>query len=388
MLLVHATLAAPPPAGGSPLTPNATLPTPHHSAFNNYEPAHARRIEALTGERLHTRRTTECAAATSSELALPPRASGTRTRGKRRASVYFQHLHKAGGTMMCELAQRNGEKMMDTAQIQENCSPKGDGIWLERNEIGPGYSRACADRMRLAAMTSFMAVERWADRDMCADDLDYAVVVRDPIDRIVSNTIFTQSSAAGGPGCIEEAYPYEKCTGDAIVGWVAPGAEVSLHAPEALRRCDLIERSTAGYDNFYVRSLVGPDAFTLPAGSITREHLTKAKKRLAKYAAIIVLDSFDEQSAQLAHILGWRTLDLGDVANSKQSHGLGSAPPPFTDAQLAQLAEANALDYDLYCFAKQLAEERTRVAVLAKATSAGTQYDARIMASSRDHKVS
>ena len=260
---------------------------------------------------------------------------------------------------LCELAQRNGEKMMDTAQIQENCSPKGDGIWLERNEIGPGYSRACADRMRLAAMTSFMAVERWADRDMCADDLDYAVVVRDPIDRIVSNTIFTQSSAAGGPGCIEEAYPYEKCTGDAIVGWVAPGAEVSLHAPEALRRCDLIERSTAGYDNFYVRSLVGPDAFTLPAGSLTREHLTKAKKRLSKYAAIIVLDSFDEQSAQLAHILGWRTLDLGDVANSKQSHGLGSAPPPFTDAQLAQLAEANALDYELYCFAQQLAAART-----------------------------
>ena len=135
-----------------------------------------------------------------------------------------------------------------------------------------------------------------------------------------------------------------------------------------------------------MRSLVGPDAFTLPAGSITREHLTKAKKRLAKYAAIIVLDSFDEQSAQLAHLLGWRTLDLGDVANSKQSHGLGSVPPPFTDAQLAQLAEANALDYELYCFAKQLAEAAPR-AMLAKATSAGTQYDARIMASSRDHKV-
>ena len=76
------------------------------------------------------------------------------------------------------------------------------------------------------------------------------------------------------------------------------------------------------------------------------------------------------------------------MANSTQSPGLGSAPPPFTDAQLAQLAEANALDYELYCFAKQLAEERTRIAVLADATSAGTQYDARIMASSRDHKVS
>lgn len=119
-----------------------------------------------------------------------------------------------------------------------------------------------------------------------------------------------------------------------------------------------VERSTAAYDNLYVRTLAGREAFSRPAGGVTRAHLEAAKARLATYSVVLILDAYDSQAVQLADRIGWRTTSLGHEApNQGVSFNMSSF---FSAAQLAILRAANALDYELYCFAQRLALARTR----------------------------
>jgi hypothetical protein len=131
----------------------------------------------------------------------------------------------------------------------------------------------------MAKTRTFMAVERWLDADApCANEgtpgvdnphLTYGVMLRDPLDRIVSNMLWTQAR----PGYDPVAHSVDK-----IMSWVEPGAAHALSGADALLDANMIERSTAAYSNFYVRSLAGPDVFGLPVGKVTHQHLLAAKQ--------------------------------------------------------------------------------------------------------------
>lgn len=205
-----------------------------------------------------------------------------------------------------------------------------------------------------AAGLTYMSLERWLDAELC-QDLQYATLLRDPLDRIVSNEVFT--------------YGKQNHTGE-IMRWVEPGA---AHFPDY--KDQLIDASTATYDNFYIRTLVGASIFKLPAGQITREHLQAAKDRLRGFSVVMVLDGFERHAAQLMQLMGWTTLKA-DCNDARLKPPKGSEwvleticdrspahPSPFTETQLQKLRERNALDYELYCFAKELAELRTSAAL-------------------------
>ena len=122
---------------------------------------------------------------------------------------------------------------------------------------------------------------------------------------------------------------------------------------------------TAAVDNFYVRSLCGPDVFHLPVGTLTREHLAQAKQRLAAFEAVLILEEYDAGLAQLEHLLSWKRPPKKDA---HRSFGSGDTTIAFTAPQRQILVDRNQLDIELFQFAtvRQLsfvhsARKRTRV---------------------------
>ena len=239
------------------------------SGFHPADDERAALIEVLTGETIRYSRPTECGILSPSELESPSEGA------EGEIPIVHLHLHKCAGTTTCDLARMNmGSGVMDRFQMENNCATLGDGNWLTRNEIVPGFSKSCDERRDLARTHPFVMIERWLDSDAPCDGLKHSVVIRDPIDRIVSNVLFTKNE----PGYDSSAHSPAQ-----FVSWAAPGEVHAItNSPDALQGSNMIERSTATVENFYVRSLAGPEAFMVPAGQLDKGHLEKAHVRLSR----------------------------------------------------------------------------------------------------------
>lgn len=387
----------------------------HRSSFNPPDDARAALIEVLTGETVRYSRQTECERLLAPELE-PPSQNG---------HIVHLHLHKCAGTTTCDLARANmGASVMDSFQAENNCAALGDGNWLARNGIEPGFSVGCEERKEKARTHPFFMIERWLDSDAPCDNMKHSVVIRDPIDRIVSNVLFTKTQEGYDPIAHSPAQ---------FVSWAAPGKvhaitmEPGAQGPsDAMRGSDMIERSTAAVDNFYVRSFAGPEAFMVPAGQLGQEHLEKAKNTLRSFSVVIMLEKFDTQSAQYAHSFGWQQLFTQQMLqNHTKDHGhqvevtidtegnleigqstaevaRATSEDVFSEEELETLVTANQLDYEaprhpwplpsppphpiahdawrplypqFFCYAKQIAAARTEFARAAGATSALQQLE-------------
>ena len=342
----------------------AMQPEPHPPVLNV---AHERReiIERLTGETLRVHTKHKCPASKASDhdgagerhaAAMDKCAMDKCPTDYLRNTSYYVHVHKCGGTTVCQLAQKNGERINAFAR-RHNCNQKGDGPNAEVHGWEPGFSRRCAERRQL--QSSFHMIERWMDRDWESCGMTRAITIRDPLDRIISNYLFETSP---GHGRVNAA----RLTVKQLMKAIQPGATFGLEKPLALQGDTMVGSSTAAWDNFLTRTLGGPDVFRLPARALNQTHLTKAKDRLRAFEVIVMLDEFDTDSAQLAHMMGWSTL-LVDHANDGADH----MPSPFSEEQLRTLAEVNAMDSELVCLARELARERTRRAEARGALSAG-----------------
>ena len=146
------------------------------------------------------------------------------------------------------------------------------------------------------------------------------------------------------------------------------------------------EWSTAAFDNYFVRVLGGNDVYWLPAGAVNRTHLDNAKQVLQRYQVIMTLDTFDEDALQMSELLGWTVTALDtpedDVPTLQQLRSTGTAaglPFPFSEEQLQALSSANALDYELLCFARSMRgrrldeARRLRSSKLARRHQSGSQ---------------
>ena len=53
-------------------------------------------------------------------------------------------------------------------------------------------SVSCSERRGMMATSSFMGQERFVDDHICADELVHGIMLREPVDRLVSNTAYAQ----------------------------------------------------------------------------------------------------------------------------------------------------------------------------------------------------
>ena len=161
-----------------------------------------------------------------------------------------------------------------------------------------------------------------------------AIMIRDPLDRIVSAVSFEAEF---------HAHVKTRKLVETIMRSIQPGAMDALEEPEALKDTHMIGYGTAAWDNFLTRTLGGPDVFRLPARSLNATHLEQAKQKLSNFEIVMMLDEFDADSAQLAHVLGWHALVVEEHLPAQWLRRAEHTANPFSKQQLRELAEVNAL---------------------------------------------
>jgi len=353
--LLAALAATQPPQGGSVLVPQPA--TKMTSLVVRLYPSKTKKVVATkTGETLtaYHASSSQCPKLSKSDLALQQPLSLNATR----KPFLWTHIHKCAGSSMCALANLNNENMTK-AQSTMNCNTCGDtcrisvkdamaceASWAAR-KCAYSASLSCTARQHRATSSSFMGQERFVDKQLCPEALNYGIMLREPLERLLSNTHYARTM---------EGYGAWDVSPEQVLSLIQPNASSCLDgACDDCMNCNTVERSPAAYDNLYVRTLAGYDAFTLPAGQLTRAHLQAAKARLSAYSVVLILDEYENHEAQLRHWLGWTVTALASerVTENEETSAF------FTDEQLDTLARANELDYELYCFAKSLAAART-----------------------------
>jgi hypothetical protein len=201
----------------------------------------------------------------------------------------FLHFSKAGGTLMCDVATHNCAE----GQVPEdNCWHTGDGpMWCPMSRVPKQLS--CEQRALKATKNGFrfMAVERYMDAGPPCPQFRYITLLREPIGRAKS-MIKHQMTLEGGSGGDEnggggagetgQEEDVSPCLLDARVG---RGKGLHVSAKKVLKL------QPAYFNNFYVRSLLGPAVHALPLGGVTHEHLQQAKMLLSHSFDLVLLRS-------------------------------------------------------------------------------------------------
>jgi hypothetical protein len=105
------------------------------------------------------------------------------------------------------------------------------------------------------------------------------------------------------------------------------------------------------WDNYHIRVIVGTEGY-IYRGDVTRETLELAKENLCKYFSVVgTLDKFDETLFLLKERYGWK-----NIFYTKRKVGQNSRQE-YTNSILDKLKEVNALDLELYDFAKARFED-------------------------------
>jgi hypothetical protein len=170
------------------------------------------------------------------------------------------------------------------------------------------------------------------ERDLCTDDFTYMVTLRDPITRLHSHLC---QHAIDVSYVLNSSRTY--CFGDA-----------SICSPIA-------------FDNFYIRSILGPPVSNLPVGSITEEHLEHAAAILEQFHVVVIFER-PESWRQVQQLPILKGASIEHIATHTTSNATSNANPCETlptKSQFLHIARMNHLDQRLYKFAVQLSEHRS-----------------------------
>jgi len=271
---------------------------------------------------------------------------------KRSRPTFFLHLHKAAGTTLCELAVRNGQRAagmrgISTKHLGFNCNLLGDdpghlglGVAGQESTYGQAEGKlSCKGRLELMARDKlvFTAAERWLfPTDLCVEAFVYVTCLRDPVKRIKSSVKFHKEQS-------------EKL----VTEW-ATKHEFFSHAP--------VSKGTPSVDNFYVRSFAGKDVFLKRLGQVTPADLEAAKAILtANFEVVLIVEQFSRDLVQLEVMLGWKSTALGNAKQSPNNRVVA-----FTELQEMVLTKRNALDFDFYKHADEMAKDISAKALVFK----------------------
>lgn len=230
------------------------------------------------------------------------------------------HIHKNAGSTMCCSAEASGEKIV---QPNSNCNWEPFDGWQPEQETR--QSPSCQDRKDHFASGGFTygGLEHGLnDEDLCFEDFNYAVLLREPLSR-----------------------------GDSHMNWdgLSKGKLIAT-LDSSLNGQSLLEtgvlESAKILNDYQVRMLAG--VMHLPLGGITSEHVTKAKSRLEKFMFVGLVEELktDEGRHRIMTGMNWRS-SLAIHANSHNSHPERQSDH-FTEQEKTILSEHNKYDLALY----------------------------------------
>lgn len=263
-----------------------------------------------------------------------------------RKPVIWIHLHKAGGTMICKFAKINNEVVIEP-EVTCNLEPENGALAefhvpdrIDGNaQAGQQRHRIdCAQRLELYRCNGFTwgQIEREVNLEDigCNDSFMYGIMLRKPMDLMVSNLNFDKWNATN------------------VVAWLQD-AEVNIEYPcgEACKHAGWPQLGWQVFDNFAVRTLNGYDVWRQPPGHVKEKDLEQAKQRLVAMDVVMVLEDLDQDKVQLEKVMGWKNTELTQIRHYSHSQD-------FTGDQYAFLKQLNKYDDALYTYAREIARQR------------------------------
>lgn len=271
--------------------------------------------------------------------------------------LVWLHLHKAGGTLMCKLAERNEEHVVRPAT---NCNWQGHDGWIHSGN--PYVRKSCAERAQMFQEFGFTygQIEREMDEVEICDKFRYGVMFREPLElmqSVVNFELWFQTEVE------HTAYrqPFLQFPSD-VTEWMK--SKIDAEEVPGSERIPW-----TWLDNFQTRVLA--NAFDVPAGQINGTHLTRARAFLRKHDFMIqVLEDLPSQGQKLFDQLGWTWSEgaLTSRINSLHEMHHGKAmrtaeQRSFTPKEKEYLRRLNQQDVELYnAYSSATSESRANAA--------------------------
>lgn len=290
--------------------------------------------------------------------------------GIRRKPLVWVHLHKAGGHLMCNMAKLNE----NVVRPETNCNWEGHDGWKQSGQ--PSVRKSCSERAQMFHEFGYTygQIEREISDEEVCDQFRYGIMFREPLALMQSTLNYelwfqTRGESKGrrlpekgGQGAPPVLAPPTK---------PPPKKERSIYSQPFLEFPSDVSEWLKGkieaeavpgnervpwvwLDNFQTRFLA--NAFDVPAGQITRDHLARARAFLQRNDFTVqVLEDLPEQGENLFKKLGW-TWYKG--AFKKKTHSfkklLKNNPSykaehrDFTPEEQDYLRRLNQYDVELY----------------------------------------
>jgi hypothetical protein len=289
------------------------------------------------------------------QLAYTPKsqAQANTARAKHDKPVVWIHLHKVGGTAICNMAGSNGEIVISPS-VNCNWLPSDDvhTVAVERwttSVIKLRSPISCDKRREILQNTGFTwsHIEREINEDdLCPEDFHYATMLRDPVAHAQSMVNFMAAELQYAP----HHYTDMDFTQYGVyLNCFEAGAETcpNLSHPHPLALWIY-------FDNPVVRMLGGTDILRLPPMGITSSHAQMVIDRLSKFDAVFILEMIDfpDQHQRLTDTYGW--LNFQALASGDNTDAVKKIS--FSDDEKARIQKLNMHDYAVYNHFKQVVE--------------------------------
>lgn len=260
---------------------------------------------------------------------------------RRSRPMMWVHIHKAGGSFICAAAHLNDESIGKGG----NCNSKklndgGNGAWYTGGAN-------CSQREKEFAQNKLTwgQIERVLplnpSRELCFDNFDYAIWLRDPIKLALSEANFKKYD----PKDVRKAIACVQ-NGGGCPKWEEKKDDVPLWK---------------FMDNYAVRVLGGPAVYTKKVGQVTEEDAKRAMKLLERFKIKVNMDdvvSNPNLKKSFLQRMGWSQwpgVSDGKKTGNSQGTRMSTGQPVknrFSDSQKTIIREAAKYDYMLYDYVK------------------------------------
>ena len=251
----------------------------------------------------------------------------------------FIHIPRTGGGTVSSAISKNYSRLKTPGNMQKGPAKTRSGLQTIASRAGNW--KAVGDHVPLGLCRQYLP-----------GTTRYITVLREPVDRVLSHYHFhaQEGNPPGSRGDIRLRKVWEQILTNERAELAEPQEVVALEEDAEFSLEEGLRRKICIYDNFMTRFLWGGESIY---GELPPDALDRAKKNVAGLWFVGIRERLDDSLVLLGRRLGLGLMPYNLRHVSKKRPALEETSPELRKL----VAEHNALDVELYRFARELFEE-------------------------------